>query len=129
MLLETIFGIGLFSVSILLLFSIFPTAHRSATQAKNMSIASNLCREILEEQVRARPFATIVSITPEVPVPLGTVGARVQGVDTVQDFRYEVLVDSEPTPSPNLKHVLAIVRWDEGVIRRQVRMETYVADY
>ncbi|MEW6279619.1 MAG: hypothetical protein AB1758_13405 [Candidatus Eremiobacterota bacterium] len=120
------FGIGLFAVSLLLLFGLFPTAHRSATLAKNVSMATTLARETMEEQVLAQTFDSIAATGGPVPVVLAS-SSVVRGVDVqdVDNFTYEIVLP--PTGDAELKHVVVLVRWQEGATTHVLRLQTYVS--
>ncbi|GMU55768.1 MAG: hypothetical protein AMXMBFR33_49140 [Candidatus Xenobia bacterium] len=122
MLLEIIFGLGIFCISLLLLFGIFPTTHRATTQAKNVSVATNLAREYLERAM-ALGFANATSFVP----PAVTVPGQVNGVAVNTTFQGQVTVT--PQGWPNVNNVVSEVRWREGPIQRSVRLQSYVADF
>ncbi|MCE7872909.1 hypothetical protein DYH09_21365 [bacterium CPR1] len=122
MLLEIIFGLGLFCVSLLLLFGIFPTSHRATTQAKNVLVATNLAREHLETTM-ARGYANAANWGPQATTVLG----EVNGVAVSTTFTCQVTVAAQGWPGVN--NVVSEVSWTEGSIARSVRLQSYVADF
>ncbi len=122
MLLEIIFGLGIFCISLLLLFGIFPTSHRATTQAKNVSVATNLAREYLERAM-ALGYANASTFTP----PAVTVPSMVNGVAVNTTFQGQVTVSPQGWPSVN--DVVSEVTWREGPIQRSVKLQSYVADF
>lgn len=123
MLLETVLGLGIFAVCLLMLFSIFPTSHRSTTQAKNVSLATNLARERLEWQL-ALGHDDAASVPPTV-IPKG---CRINGEDTQVEFVCTVTV-TDVASMPGVRNVVSLVEWKEGPINRRVDLQSYVSKY
>ncbi|MEW6278922.1 MAG: type II secretion system protein [Candidatus Eremiobacterota bacterium] len=122
LLLETVVGIGIFSVSLLLVFALFPSFHRSMTQAKNVSVATHLAREILEQE-RSKSYATI---GPMPPTPIRR-ACVINGVPVDTPFQVDMTCTTIPGP-PEYKVLVVTVRWTEAAIDRSVALETYVYD-
>jgi len=124
MLLETMLGFGLFSLALLFVFSLFPVAQQSSTQARDLSLATGLARDLLEEK-RALTFDDpgLVSSSP-VLIP---VDAEVNGVRTTLVFERRLEVTPLPTPRQDLKSVVVYVDWKYQEIPRSVQLETFVA--
>lgn len=128
LLLEILVGLGLFGLGMLLTMGLFPGAQAAASQAKNLSLATNLARGVME-QVRGMPYASITSIA-STDVPQGV---EVNGVQAVQLFSYQVDVDPPPA-GRDFKNVVVSVNWNTGgaSLGGQVhsyRLQTYVAPY
>ncbi|MBI3925355.1 MAG: hypothetical protein HY319_07450 [Armatimonadetes bacterium] len=125
LLLEVVFGIGLFAASLLLIFGVLPTSHRALTQAKNLALANGIARELLEQEL-ARDFDTIDS-SAGIPYPRQVI---VNGVQATTQFTGAVAVTVLDTAPPfDRKRVVATVMWTEGPIRRQVRLESHAVRY
>lgn len=121
LLLEAVLGIGIFAVSLLLVFGIFPSSQRSVTQAKDLAVAHNLAREFLEEEL-AKAYVDVAASGPT-PLPIST---TVNGETTTTQFEVTVQV-TEEVPNRR-KAVTVLVNWDFGEIRREVRLEGYAVD-
>lgn len=132
LLLEVVFGIAIFSVSLLLLFGIFPTAQRSVNQARDVGIANNLAREFLERE-RALPYGDVGNITQAATAPpeLVTVPTVVNGVNGQTTFEVTVAV-AEPEPGKR-KVITVVVAWHEGSgpleVDREVGLECFKVQY
>jgi hypothetical protein len=125
LLLEVIFGLGLFSVSLLMLFGIFPTSHRAVTQAKNVSLATNLARELLEGEL-VKGFANAgVPVAGTVIIPKS---GLVNGEPVTTNFDCTVTVTPHPVEA-NVKVVVSRVAWREGPIQRDVTLQSYLGDF
>lgn len=125
LLLEAVFGLGLFSVSLLLLFGIFPTSHRAVTQAKNVSLATNLARELLEGELVKGYANAGVPAAGTVIIPRS---GLVNGQPVTTNFNCTVTVTPHPTEA-NVKVVVSRVDWMEGPIQRDVTLQSYVGDF
>ncbi|MCA9796817.1 MAG: hypothetical protein KC910_33635 [Candidatus Eremiobacteraeota bacterium] len=125
LLLEVLFGFGLFATALLLVFGLFPTSHRATTSTKNLAIASDLAREFMEQEL-ANDFSTI-STRPAVDIP---VPVTVNGVSSQTTFTVvvEVFPEAAGAAPDNFerKRVLVTVTWPEGTgATRTTRLESY----
>ncbi len=123
LLLEVVFGLGLFAISVLLLFGIFPNSHRATTQAKNTSLATNLARELLESDI-SRGYDNVPLGTTNNVVPVASI---VNGTPVTVNFNTTVAVTAHA--QPEIRVVTVTVAWSEGPINRQVRLVGYVGDF
>ncbi|MGE0494784.1 MAG: hypothetical protein AB7S38_36575 [Vulcanimicrobiota bacterium] len=125
LLLEVLFGFGLFAVALLLVFGLFPTSHRATTSTKNLAIASDLAREFMEQEL-ANDFGSIASRPPvDIPVPVTVNGVASQTTFTVG---VDVFPEAPGAPPNNFerKRVLVTVTWPEGTgAIRSTRLESY----
>lgn len=128
LLLEVIFGLGLFAASMLLVFAVFPTSHRAITSTKNLAVATDLAREFMEQEL-AKSYGTITDADPVAfPIPV-----TVNGVVTSTEFDPLVEVFAElPGAAPNdfaRKRVVVTVGWVEGNgADRSVVLESYAIE-
>lgn len=123
LLLECVFGLGIFVVSLLLLFSVFPTAQRSSQQARELSQGSWIARDLMEG-VLARGYDLAVSHAPTV-LPRQSF---VNGVQLTTDYTYRVEV--APQGTANVKNVVVTVDWPSSSLPRQaLKLQSYVADF
>lgn len=123
LLLEVVFGLALFAVSILLLFGVFPNAQRAATQSKNVAIASELALEYLNRE-RALPYQAVGTPRPPEVVPIST---TVNGVTATTDYTVSLSV-LEPEPGKR-KDITVKVAWVEGQVNRSFRLESFRVQY
>ncbi len=125
LLLEVLFGLGLFGAVLLIVFGLFPTTHRSITQARRVTEANNLAREYLEVE-RAKPFQDPApgSFTAGFP----TVRSRVDGNEVSNTYNVTVAVTNVGTPASDdeRQSIVVSVAWNEGPVNRTVRAEAMV---
>jgi hypothetical protein len=126
LLLEIVVGLGIFAGSMLFVMGIFTMSHKSTTSTKNLSVAGDLAREHMEQEI-ARGYASLITRAP-VDIP---VAATINGVQTSTVYTIAVEVFTEaPGPPPNnfaRKRLLVTVSWREGTgADRSTRLETYV---
>ena len=119
LLLETILGLGLFSVVILVLFGIFGAVGRSNSQAREHAMARNLAQAALNREC-GKPYASVMSV----PALTVTEHFVSNGVNASTDFRVEIVV-TELVPGER-KSVLAVVTWNFGDANRQFQLENFV---
>lgn len=120
LLLETVVGLGIFTVALLIIFGIFGTVGRSSGQARDHSLATHLARETLDRE-RSRPYASV----DDVPLTVVPVNYTMKGVTGTTTFN--VVVDVTEVVPGERKDVLVTVSWDEGTtMTREVRLETFV---
>lgn len=122
LLLETVVGLGLFAVAIIIFFGIFTTVGRSAAQARNHSVALHLARELMERE-RSKDYAAV----DDVGLAVVPVSATMNGVDTTMQYNTEVYVNEEV--AGERKNVLVTVSWAEGAVRREVQLETFKVSF
>lgn len=127
LLLEVLLGLGLFGLCMLLVMGLFPTTFASSAQARNLSLAANLAREVCE-QVKAEGYSAAVPRS-WTPVTLTT---EINGVKSAQEFSYNV--DVTPIAGRPLKDVVIQVRWGTGSTQvgghqHGYRLQTYLAPY
>lgn len=134
LLLEVLFGVGLFATAMLLIFGVFPTSQRSLAGAKNLMVANDLARMIMEQKkVQAETAATRAdwqAVVDEGPIPV-TVPVVVNGVASETTFNWDLaVVDvNDKTVSGNLdrKRLTVTISWQEGARFRSTVLETFVA--
>lgn len=134
LLLEVFFGISLFATALLLIFGVFPTAQRSLASAKNLMVANDLARMIMEQKkVQAETAATRAdwqAVVDEGPVPV-TVPVVVNGVASDTTFNWELAVqdvdDKTVTGNLDRKRLTVRINWAEGPRLRSTLLETFVA--
>lgn len=122
-LLEALVGFGLLTLCLLFTFSLFPTAARSNSHARDLSLASTLGHEVLERQ-RTRAYNAVAAVaSQQVSVPTETAGAQ-----AIRTFTYQVDV-AEPLAPERLKDVVVTVRWEVEGKERSLRLQTYLAPF
>lgn len=135
LLLEVIFGIGIFSVCMLMVFSLFPTSHRSLTQAKNYGFAGNLARQIMEQE-RALGYDGLPLGPGPIDLIYGT--ATVDGTTATTTFNHQRTVAQLTTSAAegyDSKGLAVRVWWVDGragvasFLEREVTLETIVVRY
>lgn len=132
LLLEVLFGMGLFGGVVLIVFGLFPTTHRSLTQSRRTAEAYNLARWVAE---RERGLAIQPSGPPDpapellYPNPAGAdAGSTVVDGQAVQNA-YNVTVvrrtinTPSGTPADERQALTVTVRWEEGTLQRQQQLE------
>jgi type II secretory pathway pseudopilin PulG len=127
LLLEVLLGLGLFGLGMLMVMGLFPTTFASSAQARNLSLATNLAREVCE-QVKGQGYNDALS-RPWTPV---TFNSEINGQTAVQQFAYDVDV-TEIAGRP-LKNLTVRVRWNTGGAHadgheHSYRLQTYLAPY
>ena len=126
LLLEAMFGFGLFAVAILVVFALLPSSYQSATTAKNLTLANGIAQEVLERE-RIQPFPDVISKGRVLflSAPVSTIDGRVSQVT----FNVEVIVSNDPLPGlPLRKHLLVRVDWSDARVLHTVELETYVIE-
>lgn len=128
LLLEVVIGLGIFAATLLFVMGIFTISHRTTTSSKNLAVASNLCREVMEQEVVQGYSA--VDTRPAVDVPIV---ATIDGQDVTTVYRVTVEVTQEPAGPPpdnfRRKRLLVTVGWHEGGgTDRTAKLETYVVE-
>ena len=123
MLLEIVFGLGIFAVALLLVFGVFVTTRRSSTQARNYSLALHEARNTLEQEA-SKAYASVVAIP--APGNLVTVPTLVNGQPGKVVFN--VTTEVNETIPGERKEVRVTVVWSEEGIDRKVELETYVVN-
>lgn len=118
LLLESLFGIGLFGLSLLFAMAIFPTGQRAVVQGKNYSLANGLARELMEE-LKSADFAAVSD--DQYFVPRMT---EVNGVAANVTFTVDIDETTQGSPPNERKDVLVRVSWQEGGLVRRVQLET-----
>lgn len=112
---------AIFITAFLMLLGIFPTGLRSVKQARELTMATHLAQQSLEN-TRVAPFDTIVSSPPaQVPVTVTSNGA-----ESTINYVVQTLVTDVPAGSPTYKNVMVQVSWDDGTRVRAVSLETDV---
>ena len=128
LLLEVVLGLGIFALSILMIFGVFPYAQRAITQSKNVAVAHNLARDFLDRE-RALTYPDVGNVTPASvsPPEIVPVNTTVNGVTARTIFEVTVRVDELEL---NKRKVITVeVVWEEGPIKRQARMESTKVQY
>ncbi|MCA9796480.1 MAG: hypothetical protein KC910_31950 [Candidatus Eremiobacteraeota bacterium] len=123
LLLEIVFGLGIFAVALLLVFGVFVTTRRSSTQARNYSLALHEARNTLEQEA-SKAYASVVAIP--APGNLVTVPTLVNGQPGKVVFN--VTTEVNETIPGERKEVRVTVAWSEEGIDRKVELETYVVN-
>lgn len=122
LLLEALLGLGIFSISILVILALIPGGHDSLNKGKNRMLATVICRDILDQR-KSRDYDSILT---EAPFPVVR-GTRIDNNEVSTDFT--VTVTTLPlTPAPNESQSLLVsVEWTESNSVRRVQLETIVA--
>lgn len=119
---EMLVASGVFVVSVLVLFGIFPISARSVRQAEHRLMAVHLASNRLE-LIRAQSLDRLQS---EPPVE-ATVTFRHQGEVVTQLYEIEQVVTPPLSANAKLRQVRVIVRWDADNRKQELKMETQVA--
>ena len=123
LLLEAVFGFGLFAAAMLVVFGLFPSAHNSASLAKNLTVANGIAQEVIEQE-RAQPYASIAS-QPRAPFPAAPT-STIDGTLSTVTFNVEVIVTVDPIPdAPDRKRILVRVDWSDARVLHAVELETH----
>ena len=118
LLLESLVGIGLFGVAVLLSMSIFPTGQRAVVQGKNYALANGIAREIMEE-CKASSFASVVDDNFFI-----TRMTEVNGAAANVTFTVNIDETTTGVPPSEQMDVVVQVSWQESAIQRKVQLET-----
>jgi Tfp pilus assembly protein PilV len=113
---------GVFVVSVLVLFGIFPISARSVRQAEHRLIAVHLASNRLE-LVRGQSPERLQSEPPAV----STVSFRHQGELVTQAYEIEQVVTPPLSANAKLREVRVIVRWEADNRKQELKMETQIA--
>lgn len=126
--LEVLVGLTIFVIALLLVFSFFPNAKRSAVMAKNRATANSLAKELLERE-RALPYNDVGNVTPAAVAPpeVFAIPGVVDGQNVNTDFEARIRV-TELEPD-KLKEISVEISWMHGSQRHQFRLETYKAQF
>lgn len=120
LLLELVIGLGIFSVSMLAMLSIFPSSHRAMTEAKNYAMASSLARDYMDQE-RGRAYA--LPQARNFPV-VGT--AVVDGKSLNTTFTVDIAHQMYELGTPTERRGIEVrVSWAEGATRREVFYESF----
>lgn len=121
LLLEVVLGLGIFAGALLLMFSIFPTVHRSLTEAKNYRTASAIAASFAEREM-LQSYSPIPA--PQVfPYPVVSV---LDGKSVTTDFTVNIARQTFDTGLPTEYQSIQVrVQWNEGAIAREVFYETF----
>lgn len=125
LLLEAALGLGIFTVALLMLFAVFPLAHRSLTQARNHEIATNLAKDFLEQELR-KDYDSVQNLASPIQV---IVPATSDGVNVSLRFNISIEVDEVATSPPDLysrKNVVIRASYLEGLREGKVTLETAI---
>ena len=135
LLLEALFGLGLFMTCLLFTFAIFPSSQKALGSSKNYAVAVNLARERMDIE-RSRAYD-------DPPIPAGATAINVtfqsgynenvsaldQNDATRVTFQQFVVNASKTVldekTNDERKSIVVRVEWDEGPIKRNVQLETY----
>jgi Tfp pilus assembly protein PilV len=120
LLLEIIIGLGVFSVGLLVMLAVFPSSHRSLTQARNYATATSIARDFMD---RERSVSASAAVTPtDFPFVSTSIvdGKTLQTTFTV-DIQYQELGGA----AGEQRLIIVTVSWQEGPIDREVRYETF----
>jgi len=128
LLLEVIIGLGVFAAAILLIFGLFASSQKTTASTKNLAIATDLAREVMEGQLTLGYDSVVDLPATDIPVP-----ATIDGVQTTTTFTSRVRVFVEPAnTAPNTfdferKRVVVTISWPEVTgAPRKTDLETYV---
>lgn len=126
LLLEVLFGLGLFGGVMLIVFGLFPTTHRSITQARRITEATNLANEFMETE---RTVGGTGFIDP-VPGPVSqliTLGASVDGKPISNTYNITVSRATSAAGADDERQSIVVnVTWNEGPTNRTVSAEAVV---
>ena len=121
LLLEVVLGLGIFAGALLLMFSIFPTVHRSLTEAKNYRTASAIAASFAEREM-LQSYSPIPA--PQVfPYPVVSV---LDGKSVTTNFTVNITRQAFETGlATEYQSIQVRVQWSEGAIAREVFYETF----
>ncbi|MBI3927516.1 MAG: hypothetical protein HY319_18400, partial [Armatimonadetes bacterium] len=88
LLLEILFGLGLFAIAFILVFSLFPTSHHSLTQAKNYALANAAAQEYIAKE-KVKDYQAILDASPTLGL-VETRSATINGVAVNTTFNVDV---------------------------------------
>lgn len=113
---------GLFSIAFLVVLGLFASIAHTNSQSRQYALAHQLARSVLEREIH-KTYASVLDVSPQVvPLPFENNG----NLGTV-DFNTEFRVFAPDIDPGRCKHVAAIVSWEDGGTRREVRLDTYVS--
>ena len=93
LLLESILGIGLFSIAFLVVLGLFASIAHTNSQSRQYALAHQLARTVLEREIH-KAYASVLDVSPQlVPLPFENNG----NLGTV-DFNAEFRVFTAPAP-------------------------------
>lgn len=119
-------GFGVFAAALLFLFGLFASSKKAQASAKNLAIATELCREAMEVELSKSYGGIDTSVAPVVHNIDGTIN----GVQTTTNFEARIEVNELLAPPDGVRRkiVSAIVEWDGVTGRRTARLETIVVE-
>lgn len=127
LLLEVMIGLGIFVTAMLMVFGLFATSQRATVSAKNFTVASDLCRDVMEAELAAGYDGVSNKAPVDIPMP-----TTVDGVVTTTTYTSQVQVFVEPPDAPPMdferKRILVTISWVEVTGgQRSTKLETYLA--
>jgi len=122
LLLECIFGLGLFGMAFLVVMGVFGSIARTNSQSRQYSMAHQLARSVLEAEIH-KPYGSVVNVAPTLVPQSFEANGNVGTLEFTAEFRV-FAPDIEPG---RCKHVAAVVSWEDGNTPRQVVLDTYVS--
>lgn len=121
LLLETIFGLGLFAVALVVSLGLIFVVNKGSSSAREYELAEQVGRQLLERYLSEKPTpANLATVTVQVPYHTGGT------IDTNLDLTVNVTVTPASPPATPYRVVLAKVAWNTG-IPRQIMLEGYIA--
>ena len=135
-LIELLFALTIFTVSLLMIVGVFPMSIRSISKGKAVLLASHIGEQKLE-WVRTLGFDQIFNVTQATPGSLAdesiTMTQSVNGSTATETFTVKYVVTDNIGGDANLKSVRVQVQWFEGFgttgtqTIKKVELETYIA--
>jgi hypothetical protein len=120
LLLETIFGLGLFAVALVVSLGLIFVVSKGSDSAREYELAEQVGRQYLEYYLAQRPVVPVsLAPFPAPAVPYHTGGAS--------DRTLDLVVNVTVTPAVPYHDVLVNVTWNTGM-PRQILLEGYIAN-
>lgn len=110
---ELLLGLALVSMTIMAVFSVFPTADRSVALADRTTQANSIARTLLEQRLELEysELSTDPASYEEGDIPL--VHTKRHGSDLSTTFHYRIEI-TQPEASHEVKEIAVYVSWPRG---------------
>ena len=110
---ELLLGLALVSMTIMAVFSVFPTADRSVAMADRTTQANSIARTLLEQRLELdySALSTDPASYEEGDIPLVHTKRHGQELSTTFHYRIEV---TRPEPTHEIKEIVVYVSWPRG---------------
>lgn len=110
---ELLLGLTLVSLTIMAIFSVFPTADRSVALADRTTQANSIARTLLEQRLELdySELETDPALYEEGEIPL--VHTKRHGQELTTTFHYRIEI-ARPDPAREIKEIVVYVSWPRG---------------